>query len=75
MTMPFERTRAVQCTEQFLKDLTDHKKTPRVPKHIRQQANHLLRHYPSEHDIWVITDRWGKPGMMECPFSKPGEGV
>jgi len=32
MTLPFERKRAVLHTEQFLKDLLDPQKTPRVPE-------------------------------------------
>jgi len=32
MTLPFERKRAVTNTEQFLKDLLDPQKTPRVPR-------------------------------------------
>ena len=47
MTLPDERYRAVVRTEQFLKDLCDPKKTPRVPKDVRQQAVWCLRHYPS----------------------------
>lgn len=47
MTLPFERFRAVLNTEQFLLDLCNPKRTPRVPKEIRQQARSLLKHYPS----------------------------
>jgi hypothetical protein len=35
MTIPSERTRAVLFTEKFLKDLTDPKTTPRIPKAVR----------------------------------------
>jgi hypothetical protein len=38
MTMPDERYRAVVHAEQFLKDLLDPRKTPRVPKNVRQRA-------------------------------------
>lgn len=51
MTVPFERKNAVVWTEDFLLDLTNPRKTPRVPKEIRQRALHLLRHYPSKHDM------------------------
>jgi|APFre7841882793_1041355.scaffolds.fasta_scaffold04179_5 hypothetical protein len=51
MTMPFERTRAVILTEQFLKDLSDPAKTPRVPGSIRGRARSLLRHYPMAFDM------------------------
>jgi hypothetical protein len=48
MTLPFERTSAVNKTRKFLIDLMDPKATPRVPKDIRRHAHSLLRHYPSE---------------------------
>lgn len=51
MTMPDERYRAVVYTEQFLMELLDPRKTPRVPKDIRQRARSLLRHYPSQWDM------------------------
>ncbi len=57
MTVPIERTNAVVWTGQFLQDLLDPKKTPRVPKQIRQQALRLLRHYPSEFEMQVIAER------------------
>ena len=49
MTMPNERRQAVLRTEMFLLDLLDPKKTPRVPKHIRNEARSCLRHYPSKY--------------------------
>jgi hypothetical protein len=64
VTISSERYRSVVHTEKFLLDLADPKKTPRVPKHIRQQAKLCLRHYPSQ---WVMDltsevypDVWGK---------------
>jgi hypothetical protein len=57
MTLPYERTRAVTSTEEFLYDLLDPQKTPRIPKAIRQRAHHLLRHYPTSYDMKVICDR------------------
>jgi hypothetical protein len=51
MTMPDERYRAVLRTEEFLRDLCDPKKTPRVPRDIRQQAYRCLRHYPSKYHM------------------------
>jgi hypothetical protein len=53
MTLPYERYHAVTRTEQFLKELCDPKKTPRVPKDIRQQAYHCLHHYPSKQNMDV----------------------
>lgn len=57
MTLPYERTSAVVNTHDFLLELLDPKKTPRVPKSIRTQAYHLLRHYPSEYEMDVISER------------------
>mgnify|MGYP003347815050 CR=1 FL=1 len=55
MTLPDERYRAVQRTKQFLIDLCNRQRTPRVPKDIRQQANSLLRHYPSDYDMHLAS--------------------
>lgn len=57
MTIPYERTRAVVQTEEFLLSLIDPKKTPRIPLAIRQEAHRLLRHYPNKFDMHVISDR------------------
>ena len=57
MTVPIERTNAVNWTREFMYELIDPKKTPRVPKAVRQRALHLLRHYPSEFDMKLIADR------------------
>lgn len=51
MTLPDERYRAVLNTKKFLLDLCDPKKTPRIPKHIRQQASSCLRHYPDKYHM------------------------
>ena len=51
MTLPDERYRAVRQAEQFLKDLCDPTKTPRVPKQIRREASAILRHYPGSWDM------------------------
>ena len=51
MTLPDERYRAIKYTEKFLTDLLDPKKTPRVPKDIRQRAYSLLRHYPGGYNL------------------------
>jgi hypothetical protein len=57
MTIPVERTRAVIHTRQFLYDLLDPKKTPRVSKSIRASALHCLRHYPTDFDMEIIAER------------------
>jgi hypothetical protein len=60
MTLPYERTRAVVQTEEFLKNLINPKKTPRVPKEVRKQAYFLLRHYPNRIDMEIISKREDK---------------
>lgn len=54
MTMPFERTAAVMNTREFLLELMDPKKTPRVPSAVRKQAYRLLKHYPSSCHLEVL---------------------
>jgi hypothetical protein len=51
MTLPHERTRAVERTREFLRDLLDPKKTPKIPKAIREKAYRCLRHFPWDLDI------------------------
>lgn len=57
MTLPYERTRAVLNTEQFLRDLLDRKKTPGVPKYIRERVQYCLRHYPTEFEMDMVIER------------------
>lgn len=69
MTIPSERTRAVLNTEQFLIDLLDPKKTPRVPKDIRRRAGLLLRHYPSDFDLEItVAEGSSRFGDNNNPF-------
>ena len=56
MTLPIERTNAVLNVERFLMDLRDPKKYPRVPRAVREEAQRLLRHYPSKYDMKYIAD-------------------
>ena len=65
MTVPSERTRAVLQTEQFLKDLTDPKLTPRIPRSIRKRALSLLRHYPCKYHMERIVET---ENALENPF-------
>ena len=65
MTVPSERTRAVLQTEQFLVDLTDPKKTPRIPRSIRKRALSLLRHYPCKYHMERIVET---ENALENPF-------
>ena len=51
MTLPDERYRAVMQTAKFLEALSYSSETKRVPLAIRQEARHLLRHFPNEWDM------------------------
>ena len=66
MTVPVERTNAVIRTQKFLLELLDPKKTPRVPRLIRQDARNLLRHYPTEFDMNMIAEREDGVGNKMC---------
>jgi len=56
MTLPVERKNAVLNVEQFLMDLRDPKKYPRVPGAVREQASRLLKHYPSKFDMKLAAE-------------------
>ncbi|QJD57598.1 hypothetical protein HG264_01085 [Pseudomonas sp. gcc21] len=51
MTLPYERSRAVVQTHQFLKELT---LNPDLPPELRAQAEVLLRHYPEPRGIMLL---------------------
>lgn len=79
MTLPYERTRAVLATKDFLCDLMNSKKTPRIPKEIRQRASACLRHFPTSFEMEIISEREDKAesgtlykifGSTECIHSK-----
>lgn len=57
MTMPNERRWAVDNTRQFLVDLMDPKKTPRVPSSVRKEAYRCLKHYPGEYYMEQVADQ------------------
>lgn len=77
MTLPDERYRALKWAEQFMQDLCDPSKTPRVPKSVRAQARSVLRHYPGEYYLAEIARRAPDiitPRMEELHrFVKSGE--
>ena len=62
MTMNCERRRAVNQTCDFLADLQDPKKTPRVPKAIRQEASRMLKHFPQDYDMEIAAEQ--APGVF-----------
>ncbi len=69
MTIPSERTRAVNYTHDFLYDLLDPSKTPRVPRDVRQRARALLRHYPSKFDMeMTVREGSSRFGDEKNPF-------
>ncbi|WP_273627346.1 BPSL0761 family protein [Pseudomonas aeruginosa] len=51
MTLPYERTRAIIKTEEFLRELSRH---AGLPQDIRSYAKSLLRHYPSADQIYSL---------------------
>ncbi len=74
MTVPVERTNAVLFTQKFLLELLDPKKTPRVPRSVRKQALHLLRHYPTEFEMNMIADREDGVEVRSFPMKIFGKG-
>ena len=57
MTIPSERARAILKLINLARALLDPKKTPRVPKRIRQQAYWALRHAPWSGDIQSLSEK------------------
>lgn len=51
MTLPDERYRAVMWAERFLRQIANPKGYPRIPKHVRSEAQSILRHFPSKWDM------------------------
>ena len=49
--MPNERFYAIRNTREFLVELMDPKKTPRVPKEIRLKAYYAIKHFPGEYHM------------------------
>lgn len=51
MTLPYERTRAIVKTEEFLRELS---RDEDLPQEIRSSAKSLLRHYPSAAQVFSL---------------------
>ena len=51
MTLPHERARAVNQARDAMYALLDPKRTPGVPKPIRDDFRRILRHYPLSSDV------------------------
>jgi len=62
MTLPDERYRAVMQTQQFLQRLAGGK-YPRVPKTVREEARHMLRHYPTNWELQRAAE--GAPDVFQ----------
>jgi hypothetical protein len=63
MTLPDERYRAITDAKQLCEDLIDPKKTPKIPKQIRQRAYAVLRHFPDEYYLSMLAD--SRPDIIE----------
>lgn len=51
MTLPDERYRAIKWAETFLASIANPRGIPRIPLHVRREAQSILRHYPSSWDL------------------------
>jgi hypothetical protein len=51
MTLPNEWFISMKKNRQFLFDLLDPTKTPKVPKEIRKRASECLKHFPMQPEI------------------------
>jgi hypothetical protein len=63
MTLPDERYRAIVFAKNLCEDLLDSKKTPRVPKIIRDRARVVLRHFPEEYYLSLLAE--ASPDILE----------
>lgn len=66
MTLPDERYRAVQNARNFLMDLLNPKKTPKVPRNIRLMARSVLKHFPSEFEMALVANEM--QGVFDLPY-------
>lgn len=57
MTLPDERTRAVNNVRKFLRMMLDPKETPGIPKKYRLMVRSLLKHYPSSFEMNRIAEK------------------
>lgn len=59
MTLNYERFNSVKSARKFLIELMSPQKTPRVPRSIRAEARRILKHFPEEYHMEVVS--------KECP--------
>jgi len=61
MSLRYEQYHSLEATKEFLGDLIDRSKTPKVPMPIRERASRCLRHFP-------FLDENGKPTFSKDEF-------
>jgi len=64
MSIRIEQYRALQYSRDFLCDLLNPVRTPRVPKAVRERASRCLRHYPH-------LDMYGEPMFSKDDIDLP----
>ena len=69
MTLPDERYRAIKCAEALMLDLADPRKTPKIPKYIRDRARGTLRHYPNTFDLTMLEEAAPNVLTRNSPFT------
>ena len=68
MTLPDERYRALKQAKKLLEELCDPGRTPRVPSLIRDRARGALRHFPTDWEIDLMSEKC--PELLDKqPFS------
>lgn len=65
MTIPIERYYSIVNTQEFMRDLMDPSKTPRIPKAIRRRAASCLRHYPGDYYLYEMAKQC--PNVIQHP--------
>ena len=71
MTMPNEEANSLNWTREFLLALLDPKRTPRVPKRIRQEARRLVKHYPFPMKIEELYSQAHGPSILTMIDREP----
>lgn len=56
MTLPDERYRSIVQTRKFLMELLSPRMTPKVPKVVRDRARNLLKHFPTDYDLEMMSE-------------------
>ena len=67
MSLPSEQALAMTRAVQFLSDLLSPRKTPRVPRAVRQEASRRLKHFPRSYDLErMVADKFAMQQMEEA---------